>query len=61
MAIKVLRLIEYTYRDENVMAEDQLRWTMSHNSSNMKMRSAVLQPEQIDWVDDTRGPEISRG
>lgn len=61
MAIKILRLIEYTYFDEDRMQRDMLRWTMSHGDSQMQMRSAVLQPEAVDWIDGLRDPEVSRG
>ncbi len=52
MAIKVLRIIEYTYRDAEVMASDMLRWTTAHNNGAMQMRSASLQPETLDWAPD---------
>lgn len=61
MAIKVLRLIEYTYKDEEKMSEDMLRWTQSYYGSSMTMRSAVLQPEAVEWVEPEAVPPPSFG
>lgn len=52
MAIKVLRLIEYTYKDEEGYVADRLNWTMSKGTPHMQMRSAVLQPEHVEWYEN---------
>ena len=52
MAIRVLRLIEYVYKDEKAMADDMTRWTTSQNHKHMTMRSATLLPEAVEWQDD---------
>lgn len=49
MAIRILRLIEYVYEDEEHAAEDRLRWTMTKNTGRMRMRSAVLPFESVEW------------
>lgn len=51
MALRVLRLIEYVYRDEEVATEDMLRWTVTAAPRRgIVMRSAVLPFEAWpDW------------
>lgn len=51
MAVRVLRLIEYVYENEQRMSDDMLRWTHNHKDATMQMRSAVLSPEAVEWVD----------
>lgn len=40
--IRVLRVIEYIYKDGERFAYDQLRWTEKHNSNDMTMQSAIV-------------------
>jgi hypothetical protein len=50
MTIRVLRLIEYVYADEQTAADDMARWTVTAKPRNMVMRSAVLPFEAWpDW------------
>lgn len=51
MAIRVLRLIEYVYENEDVASKDMARWTAGHRNGSMTMRSTVLPFEAIEWID----------
>jgi hypothetical protein len=51
MAIRILRVIEYVYENEEVMSRDMLHWTHVHKTESIQMRSATLQPESFPWVD----------
>jgi len=49
MAVKVLRIIEYTYVDYERAEQDMKRWTPAINTRGMTMKSATFMPEYIDW------------
>lgn len=40
--IRVLRVIEYIYKDGDRFAYDQQNWTVKHNSNDMSMQSAIV-------------------
>lgn len=57
MAIRVLRILEYVYDNEETATKDMSRWTHGFNTEagqpkkGMIMRSAVLPFENVEWVD----------
>jgi hypothetical protein len=53
VAIRMLRLLEYVYENEEVAAADMARWTHVVNTGHMTMRSATLQLESVLWGDDS--------
>lgn len=57
MAIRILRLIEYVYKDEEAMSKDMPRWTMGRNNLDMMMRSAIILPEAVTWLQGMPGEE----
>lgn len=56
MGVRVLRILEYVYEDEESAAEDMSRWTHGFNTKvwqpnkKMVMRSSVLPFEAVEWV-----------
>lgn len=51
MGVRVLRIIEYVYADEERAADDMLRWTHSHRDKSMTMKTAVLPMEAVEWTE----------
>lgn len=51
--IRVLRILEYTYDDARIAAQDMSRWTHSIplSTGGMKMRSMTLPFDTIEWED----------
>lgn len=53
MAIRVLRILEYTYETEEQAAEDMQRWTKSLDLDacwgKLCMKSTTLPFDAIDW------------
>jgi hypothetical protein len=52
MAIRVLRIIEYKYENEQRASQDMARWTHVHTDGSMQMRSATLPFEAVEWDDN---------
>jgi hypothetical protein len=48
--VKVLRIIEYEYENPERAESDMAMWTHSKVASGMRMRSAVLPFEAINWI-----------
>lgn len=55
MAIRVLRLIEYVYENEEVAASDMMHWTHSAQRKDMTMRSATMPFEAVQWMPQEEG------
>lgn len=56
MAIRVVRIIEYTYKDTEAMEQDMSHWTVQTGTysfnSKCQMRSATLPLETIFTQDE---------
>ncbi len=61
MAVRILRLIEYTYPDYETAFDDMSRWGVpatgvkSFGQADREIRSAVLNPTVLD-IDIDNGP-----
>lgn len=55
--IRVMRFIEYTYKDIDAMTRDMSRWTLQspHSRADMTFRSGTLQPEVIYEAEVSNG------
>lgn len=60
MAIRVLRILEYTYVDETSYIADRHHWTDSLACAMMEMRSVVLVPDEIEWASHLPDPASIR-
>jgi hypothetical protein len=47
--VRIIRILEYTYRDPLHAATDQLRWLTGISNENVTIRSAHLAWEFIEW------------
>lgn len=55
--VRVIRLLEYEYENVEAATEDMARWTISVGTNmnpirHMRMRSATLPIEAIEWSKD---------
>ena len=50
MAVRIIRVLEYTYPTVDDATIDQARWTYQMHHPNMKMRSVAL---PLDFFDST--------
>lgn len=55
MALRVLRILEYQYEDEETAERDMAQWTPTIQTSSMKMRSTTLPFEAIEWEKEQDG------
>lgn len=51
MRIRVIRVLEYEYEDEETYERDRARWTCGANMAHMKMKSAVI---PVDFLREDR-------
>lgn len=51
MGIRVIRILEYEYENEQVAAQDMARWTHSAPAgrTDMRMKSCILPFDAIEW------------
>lgn len=54
MAIKILRILEYTYKTDEAAAKDMENWTTSINLPLVRMKSTTLPFDAIEWEEEDR-------
>lgn len=60
--IRVLRIIEYTYDNNQRAEEDMARWQVpaigTRRHGNMTIRSTIITDLNFDPVDEVKNPEL---
>lgn len=49
--VRVIRILEYTYKNEQAYLNDRARWTHGHTAGHMAMKSAILPVDLLQEFD----------